>query len=157
MTCPRAWQASSDIIDIADPDGQLQGGQAVFTFEDITSPAVVVERFFLLGGWKGPKKAFMFDNRSGKALVLRNMSMSGLLKKPSAGGECFIEDVPASGLFIGPGEKCWARQYNPESPEANMIEVAGGHGPPELGYSIGWADRRVALQHPEQRAARGTW
>jgi hypothetical protein len=116
----------SNIIDIADPDGRFQGGQAVFTFEDLTSPAVVVERFFLLGGWKGPKKAYMFDNRSGKALVLRSMGMSGLLKKASPGGECFIEDVPASGLFVGPGEKCWARQYNPESPEANMTEVDGG-------------------------------
>ncbi|HUT59409.1 MAG TPA: glycoside hydrolase family 55 protein [Phycisphaerae bacterium] len=117
----------SNIIDIADPSGTLQRGeQAVFTFEDLTSPAVVVERFFLLGGWKGPRKAYMFDNKSGKALVLRNMGMSGLIKKPTPGGECYIEDLPVSGLFIGPGETCWARQYNPESPEANMIEVDGG-------------------------------
>jgi hypothetical protein len=117
----------SNIIDIADPSGRLQSGeQAVFTFEDLKSPAVVVERFFLLGGWKGPRKAYMFDNQSGKALVLRNMGMSGLIKKPTPGGECFIEDLPVSGLFLGQGEKCWARQYNPESPEANMIEVDGG-------------------------------
>jgi hypothetical protein len=117
----------SNIIDIADPGGALQSGEkAVFTFEDLTSPAVVVERFFLLGGWKGPRKAHMFDNKSGKALVLRNMGMSGLIKKPTPGGECYIEDLPVSGLFLGPGEKCWARQYNPESPEANMIEVDGG-------------------------------
>jgi len=117
----------SNIVDIADPSGQLQSGEkAVFTFEDLTSPAVVVERFFLLGGWKGPRKAYMFDNKSGKALVLRNMGMSGLIKKPTPGGECYIEDLPVSGLFIGPGEKCWARQYNPESPEATMIEVDGG-------------------------------
>jgi len=117
----------SNIIDIADPDGPLQSGeQAVFTFEDLTSPDVVVERFFLLGGWKGPRKAYMFDNKSGKALVLRNLGMSGLIKKPTPGGECYIEDLPVSGLFMGPGEKCWARQYNPESPEANMIEVDGG-------------------------------
>jgi hypothetical protein len=117
----------SNIIDIADPTGRLQSGeQAVFTFEDISSPAVVVERFFLLGGWKGPRGAFMFDNRSGKALVLRNMGMSGKVKRPAKGGECFIEDVPTSGLFVGPGETCWARQYNPESPQADMIEVDGG-------------------------------
>jgi hypothetical protein len=30
-------------------------------------------------------------------------------------------------LRIGPGEKCWARQFNPESPEPDMIEVDGGH------------------------------
>jgi hypothetical protein len=117
----------SNIIDIADLTGVLsKGDRAVFTFEDITSPAVAVERFFLLGGWKGPRKAFMFDNRSGKALVLRNLGMSGRIKKPTPGGGTFIEDVPTNGLFIGPGEKCWARQYNPESPEANMIEVDGG-------------------------------
>jgi hypothetical protein len=117
----------SNIIDITDPGGRFQNGeQAVFTFEDITSPAVVVERFFLLGGWKGPRKAYMFENKSGKALVLRNMGISSNIKKPSNGGECYIEDVPTPGLFIGPGEKCWARQYNPESPEADMIEVDGG-------------------------------
>jgi hypothetical protein len=27
---------------------------------------------------------------------------------------------------VGPGEKCWARHYNPESPEEDMIEVDGG-------------------------------
>jgi hypothetical protein len=117
----------SNIVDIADPGGTLQSGEkAVFTFEDLTSPAVVVERFFLLGGWKGPRKAYMFDNKSGKGLILRNLGMSGLIKKPTPGGECYIEDLPVSGLFIGPGEKCWARQYNPESPEATMIEVDGG-------------------------------
>jgi len=116
----------SNIIDIADPGGKFDAGQAIFTFEDLTSPAVAVERFFLLGGWKGPRKAYMFDNRSGKALVLRNMGMRTLIKKPTPNGRTFIEDVPTSGLFIGPGERCWARQYNPESPEANMIEVDGG-------------------------------
>jgi len=91
----------SNIIDIADPTGRLQSGeQAVFTFEDLKRPAVVVERFFLLGGWKGPRKAYMFDNKSGKALVLRNMGMSGLIKKPTPGGECYIEDLPVSGLFL---------------------------------------------------------
>jgi hypothetical protein len=55
------------------------------------------------------------------------MGMRGLIKKPTPGGECFIEDLPVSGLFLGPGEKCWARQYNPESPEANMVELDGGH------------------------------
>jgi hypothetical protein len=116
----------SNIVDISDPAGKLKDGQAVFTFEDLKGPAVVVERFFLLGGWKGPRNAFMFENKSGKALVLRNLGLSGRLKKASAGGECFIEDVPAPGLCVGPGEKCWARHYNPEAPEEDMIEVDGG-------------------------------
>jgi hypothetical protein len=117
----------SNIVDISDPGGQFQNGQAIFTIENLAGPAVVVERFFLLGGWKGPRQAFMFENKSGKALVLRNLGLSSRVKKASTGGECFIEDVPASGLCVGTGEKCWARHYNPESPEANMVEVDGGH------------------------------
>jgi hypothetical protein len=117
----------SNIIDIADPSGRMQSGeQAVFTFEDITSPAVVVERFFLLGGWKGPRGAYMFENKSGKAVVIRNLGHSGLHKKPATSGEWFIEDVPVIGLFVGRGERCWARQFNPESPQADMIVVDGG-------------------------------
>jgi hypothetical protein len=119
----------SNIIDIADPTGKLVGGQALFTFEDLKSDAVVVERFFLLGGWKAPEGFYLFDNKSGKALVMRNMGKRGITKKVTPGSEFFIEDVApgrASTLLIGPGEKCWARQYNPESPEANMMEVDGG-------------------------------
>jgi hypothetical protein len=119
----------SNILDISDPTGKLAAGQAVFTFEDLASDAVVVERFFLLGGWKGPDRASMFENKSGKAIVIRNVGHSGIIKKPSNGGECFIEDVApgrTSTLRIGPGEKCWARQFNPESPEADMIAVDGG-------------------------------
>jgi hypothetical protein len=117
----------SNIVDIADPTGRLQSGeQAVFTFEDMAGPAVVVERFFLLGGWKCPHNLSMFENKSGKAVVVRNLGHGGMHKKPSTGGEWFIEDVPVIGLRLGPGEKCWARQFNPESPEAPMIEVDGG-------------------------------
>jgi len=117
----------SNIIDIADPTSRLQSGeQAVFTFEDLTGPAVVVERFFLLGGWKCPRGVSMFENKSGKAVVIRNVGHGGMHKKPSTSGEWFIEDVPVIGLRLGPGEKCWARQFNPESPEADMIEVNGG-------------------------------
>jgi hypothetical protein len=117
----------ANIVDIADPIGKLQSGeQAVFTFENLTSPAIVVERFFLLGGWKGPRTMRMFENKSGKAVVIQSACHAGLHKKPSTGGEWFIEDLPVIGLAIGPGEKCWARQFNPESSEADMIEVNGG-------------------------------
>ena len=134
FTCPIRVHGSvnriigmENIVDIADPTGKLQTGeQAVFTFEDLTSPAIVVERFFLLGGWKGPRTMRMFENKSGKAVVIRNLGHAGLHKKPSSGGEWFVEDVPAIGLSIGPGEQCWARQYNPESPKEDMIEVNGG-------------------------------
>ncbi len=116
----------SNILDIADPSGQMKGGAAAFTFEDLAGPAVVVERFFLLGGWKCPKEIAMFENKSGKAVVVRHFSQGGRHKKPSTGGEWFIEDVPSVGLRVGRGETCWARQYNPESPEPDMIEVDGG-------------------------------
>jgi hypothetical protein len=105
----------------------MEAGPAVFTFEDLKAPAVAVERFFLLGGWKCPRGVSMFENKSGKAVVVRSACHGGLHKKPSTGGEWFVEDLPAVGLRIGPGEKCWARQYNPEAPEATMIEVDGGH------------------------------
>jgi hypothetical protein len=119
----------SNIVDISDPTSKLAAGQAVFTFEDLTSESVVVERFFLLGGWKGPANVSMFENKSGKAIIIRNVGHSGTTKKPSTSGEWFIEDVApsrTSTLRIGPGEKCWARQFNPESPEPDMIEVNGG-------------------------------
>lgn len=116
----------SNIVDVSDPAGRLAAGEAILTFDDVRAPAVVVERFFLLGGWKGPAGAFAFDNRSGKALVLRNLGTSGKLKKPATGGRCFIEDVPVPGLHVGPGESCWARQYDPEAPRDDMIVVDGG-------------------------------
>lgn len=119
-----------NILDIADATGKMKSGeQAIFTFENLRSDAVVIERFFLLGGWKGPESAYLFENKSGKAIVFQNTGHSGIVKKPSTSGEWFIEDVApgrTSTLFIGPGEKCWARQFNPESPKADMIEVDGG-------------------------------
>ena len=119
-----------NILDIADPAGSMKRGeQAVFTFEDLSSDSVVIERFFLLGGWKGPETAFMFENKSGKTIVFQNTGHSGIVKKPSTSGQWFIEDVSpgrTSTLYIGPGEKCWARQFNPESPQADMIDVDGG-------------------------------
>ena len=116
----------SNIIDISDPSGKMAAGQAVFTFENLTGPAVVVERFLLLGGWHCPLNVSMFENKSGKAVVIRNLGHRGMHKKPSTSGEWFTEDVPAIGLRIGHGEKCWARQYNPESPDGPLIEVDGG-------------------------------
>ena len=112
-----------------DPAGRFKAGEALFTFEDLTSEPLVVERFFLLGGWKCPAHVCMFANKSGKAIVIRNVNHAGAHKKPSTGGEWFIEDVSPSRtatLRIGPGEKCWARQFNPESPKADMIDVDGG-------------------------------
>lgn len=119
----------SNIVDIADPTGRFKAGEAVFTFDDLPNQPIAVERFFLLGGWKGPDGVFMFDNKAGKTVVLRNVGHSGTTKKRSPGGQWFIEDVApsrTSTLLIGPGEKCWARHFNPETYEVDMIEVDGG-------------------------------
>lgn len=117
-----------NIVDIADPAGQFKAGTPVFTFASSLGDTVVVERFFLLGGWKGPADAFLFASDSPKPIVVQNLGCSGIFKKPGQ-GEWFLEDVVtsrASTLFIGPGEKCWARQLNTETPKADMIEVDGG-------------------------------
>jgi hypothetical protein len=114
-----------NVVDVADPEGAFRSGTAVFTLEDLTSGAVVVERFFLLGGWKCPRYAFMFENRTERPIIIKNLAKRGQLKKPHPGRTWFIEDV-ATHLRVGRGEKVWARQINPESPERNMIEVDGG-------------------------------
>jgi len=109
-------------------DEKLPVGATVFTFEDLKGP-VVVERFFNMlknGGWKGLKDRFLIENRSDQPLVLRNFAHGACdLKKPNPGKTLFIEDM-ATHLKIGKGEKCWARQLNPESPEEEMVVVDGG-------------------------------
>jgi hypothetical protein len=118
-----------NVIDVADPDGSFAQGKALFTFEGLTSDALVVERFFLLGGWKCPPSVHMFDNRSGRTIVIQNVNHAGIHKKPCAGGRWFLEDVSPSRqgtLSIGKGERCWARQLNPESPRTDMVDVDGG-------------------------------
>ncbi len=117
------------IADVADPSGAFAGGKAVFIFDGLTSPVIVVERFFLLGGWKGPTKAVMFENKDGKTIVLQSLFHQGSTKNVSSSGEWFIDDVSpgrSGTLKVGRGEKVWARQYNPESFKENMIEVTGG-------------------------------
>jgi len=115
------------IVDVLANDAFKE--QAIFTFEDLTSDAIVVERFFLLGGWKGPADAYMFENKTDKTIVIRNLGNSGIHKKPGSKGDWFIEDVSPgrkNTLYVGKGERVWARQWNPESPEAVMNDVDGG-------------------------------
>jgi len=119
-----------------DPTGQfkptgevtmpLADGKAVFTFEDLSSEVLVVERFFELGRKQKKGRVFMFENRSGKTIVVQNMGLPGVPKKNSGAGEWFFEDVSTSMLTIGKGEKCWARQFNPESWIMDMLTVDGG-------------------------------
>jgi len=112
-----------------DTTGELKAGKALFTIENLTSDAVVFERFFSLAQRKKLDAVFMFENKSGKAVVIQNMSLDGMMKKPGTSGAWFIEDVAPdrnNTLFIGKGETCWARQFNPESYKANILEVDGG-------------------------------
>ncbi len=118
-------------VDVSDPTGAFENGAALLTFENLTSPAIVVERFFLLGGWECPKYVHLFQNTTDRAVVIRNIMEAGIHRKPGGTGEWFIEDVAPQGnrmskLLFGPGETCWARQFNPESPAADMITVDGG-------------------------------
>ncbi len=119
----------SSLVDVADLYEEFKKGPAVFTFEDLSSDALVVERFFLLGGWKCPAHVTMFANKSGKTIVLKDLGVAGRTKQADPGGRWFIEDVSpsrTSTLAIGKGERLWARQFNPESPKAEMIDVDGG-------------------------------
>ncbi len=117
------------IVNVADPNGVFKDGTPVFTFEDLKSDAIVIERFFMIGGWNCPRHATIFANKSGKTIVLKNLGIAGLTKKADPGGTWFIEDVSPSRystLQVGKGETIWARQYNPETPKVDMIHVDGG-------------------------------
>jgi hypothetical protein len=116
------------IVRIDGDSGHLGPGSVVFIFEDLDGP-IVVERFFNFlkyGGWHGLRDRYLFENRSDQTVVIRNIAHGAcMLKKPHPGQTWFIEDV-ATHLRVGRGEKVWARQMNPESPERNMVEVDGG-------------------------------
>jgi len=106
----------------------LPPGAVVFTFEDLKGP-VVLERFFNIlkyGGWKGLRDRYLFETKSDHPVVVRNLAHGACLhNKPSPGRTWFSEDV--TGLVrVGPGEKAWLRQYNPESPDEDMCVVDGG-------------------------------
>ncbi len=124
----------SSIVHVSDPgevfkwkDGSP--GTAVFTFEDLTSDKIIVERFFLLGGWKIPGYTTLLENKTDATMVVKNVNSRGILKTPQPGGTWFLEDVsPGRGdsMRLAEGEKMWSRQFNPESPTKDMIIVDGG-------------------------------
>jgi hypothetical protein len=112
-------------------DEAIPPGQAAIIFDKDLGGPVVFERFFNIlknGSWKGLMDRFVFENHSPHPVVIRNVGQgAGKHKKPAPGKEWFIEDVAgARQCLIGPGESCWARQYDPESPDIVMIEVDGG-------------------------------
>ncbi len=112
-------------------DETVPAGEAVFVFGDDLHGPVVVERFFNIlkhGGWKGLYDRYLFETRSPHPVVVRNLGHGACLhKKPAPGKVWFIEDMAGGRqCLVGRGERCWARQYNPESPELTMCEVDGG-------------------------------
>jgi hypothetical protein len=115
------------LLPVTDPSGVFESGKkAVFTFENLTGPAIVVERFFKLGGWKGKRFIHMFENKTTKPLILRNLDINATIRIPGGGGELYLEDVGGTPLKIAKGEKAWLRQYNPESGGVDMLQVDGG-------------------------------
>lgn len=103
-------------------------GESLFVFENLTSPAVVIEGFFCLGKGGG-RQFYLVDNRTDKALVFRNLAVgAGKPRKPGKpGSRFFLEDVSGRiTLEVGAGELCWLRQFNPEMPEKPMAVVDGG-------------------------------
>ncbi len=120
----------ANVVDVVNADNRFEDGKhAVFTFEDLTSDVLIVERFFLLGGWDAPKNIAMFANRSGKVIVVKNVNQRGITKRPEPGNTWFFEDFsPAreATLPVGKGEKVWCRQLNTETPKVDMVSVDGG-------------------------------
>jgi Pectate lyase superfamily protein len=115
------------LLPVSDPSGVFESGKkAVFTFENLTGPGIVVERFFKLGGWKGKRFIHMFENKTSKPLILRNLDINSTIRIPGGGGELYLEDVGGTPLKIGKGESAWLRQYNPESSTVDMLQVDGG-------------------------------
>lgn len=113
-----------------DGESDLTPDSVVFTFEDLSGP-VVIERFFnilKLNDWKGLYDRYLFESKSKYPVVVRHLAHGACSnKKPSPGTTWFIEDIAGARMAqFGKGEKVWMRQYNPESPELNMCEVAGG-------------------------------
>jgi hypothetical protein len=109
-------------------DEKIPPGQAVLILEDLDGP-IVIERFFNIlvrGGWKGMRDRYLIDYRTDHPIIIRNLAKGATtLKKPTPGKTWFIEDVPTI-INVGKGEKVWARQLNPESPDAEMVTVEGG-------------------------------
>ncbi len=116
-------------VDVADPNGVFKAGTPVIDFAKIKGGMVIIERFFLLGGWNGPKKEAILGNSGGNTVIVQSIGMSGSVKSVHDKGEWFIDDVAPgreATLRVGAGEKVWLRQFNPESPAAVMMEVDAG-------------------------------
>jgi hypothetical protein len=92
---------------------------AMFRLEDGSSPTVIVERFRI--GWQG--KYIFMEHASARTLVLSSFTANFDGFSPGTGyknvypgaNKVFFEDVCAAWVFFTPGQKIWARQFNPET------------------------------------------
>lgn len=111
-------------VTIIDPIYSSKNNEAVFVFKDLTSDSVVFERFWMFP-WKRKDNFYIFKNESGKKVIVRNLvHCSGAHKAATPnGGTWFIEDIPAWGVHMGPGEKGYFRQWNPESPNKTFVTL----------------------------------
>ncbi len=89
-----------------------------FILSDGDSPTVVVENF---SSWYASPG---FEQKSGRALVIRSMSIYEMLTHPG-GGDVFLDDVRGKQLLVE-GSSVWARQLNLEGHEDPRILVEGG-------------------------------
>ncbi len=92
--------------------------RAVFILDDGTGPQVTIERF---STWYSAPR---FEQRSGRTLVLKNISIYDLETQPGS-GDVFLEDVRCKEIDIH-RSAVWARQLNPEGHEQPRIDNDGG-------------------------------
>ena len=100
-------------------DPLLNSKDPIFKVEKLTSPTLLIERF-----WQTPWKKGQFcfvEDRSDSTIILRHLMLNGPFEADlyrKAGGKAnqvFIDDVVAHGAYFTKGQQAWFRQYNPES------------------------------------------
>ena len=111
-----------NVIFVANP--LLESGDAVFRFENLSAPAVIFERFYLLPA--RPKEYsdrfkqdnfIWFDHASPTSLVLSSlngMQIGRMYRGNKGAGKLFVDDMVGTGYDLVPGQKAYFRQFNPE-------------------------------------------
>ncbi len=107
-------------------ESSIEAGGALATldapvFQVVTDgpPEVLVERISA-----DPRNATMFENTTSRTLILRNSGM-GNAHRGSGAGKLFIEDIVGGPWRIGPGQRAWMRQCNPENVGVKVTNDGG--------------------------------
>ncbi len=128
----------------------VDGDGSVFTLDGLKSDTIVLERFFLFGGWDRPAVCVM-DNRDAATVVVKNLGWTGhRFKRDRPGGRWYIEDVAGSrkgSWTVGEDERLWARQLNPESSQTPMIVARDGGRVWVLGFKTEGRATHVIAEH----------